>query len=110
MADMADNAVLKWAISVIAEAPPMQNVVAFLIVLILAAPLMRAGWRAFRTEKPAPPVEAVAHVVVDPGWLYTTLINTDLKIEQLRKDVAAVAAAVAVVDKILRRKASKARK
>lgn len=108
MAEMADNEILKWAVNVIAAAPPMQNLVAFLIIMLLAAPLIRAGWKEFRSKKPEPaapptPVDIVAHVMVDQAWLYTTLINIDLKLADLGKRTE-------MIEKILRRRASKARK
>ena len=109
---MSDNKLLDWAVSVIAEAPPLQNVVAFIIVLLLAAPLVRAGLREFKSKtiEPHQPKESIPVITVDPGWLYTTLINTDLKIERLTKDLAAVSGQLAAIDKILRRRAARAKK
>lgn len=118
--EASENPVLKWAINVISQAPPMQNLVAFLIVLLLAAPLIKAGWREFRSAKktePPKPVEAVPIVQVDQAWLYTTLINTDLKIGEVNKkldtigtQLAGISNQMTMMDKILRRRATKARK
>jgi hypothetical protein len=107
---MADNKPLEWAISVIAAAPPMQNVIAFLIVLCLAAPLIRAGWREFKNREKKPealPAPAPApELIQQTPWLIETLTRIQLEIEQLGRDVAKVSSQVDVVDKIMRRRAA----
>jgi hypothetical protein len=124
--EAADNPILKWAVSVIASAPPMQNVIAFLIVFLLAMPLLRAGWKEFRKKEPAisPIAFAPPALIQETPWLITTLTRIQLEVEDLKreadkfaalpaliegltKEIGRLAGIVAVVDKMLRRRTTK---
>ena len=109
------NKPLEWAVKVISDAPPMQNVVAFLVVLLLAAPLIRAGWREFRnSETEKKPTTAATppapELIQQTPWLIETLTRIQLEIEQLTRAVEELRVLTAGIDKIVRRRASKARK
>lgn len=93
----SDNKILDWALDVLSGSPPLQNVVAFVVVLLLAAPLIRAGWREFK-KPPVPPAEVVAIVKVEAAWLYTQLINMELELRSATERLAAI-------ERLLRRRA-----
>jgi len=112
----AENPILKWAIDLIAHAPPMQNVVAFLIVLLLALPLIRAGLKELRSPRrpelsaPPPPVP----IQIESPWLLQHLVEMHLAIEEIKKGVDAAnakadtnAASLASIAKLLRQRANR---
>lgn len=94
--------VIKWALDIIGKLPPvpLPTLIAFLIVALLVSPLIRKALRG-SPERVVP--EVVQHVSVDPGWLYTTLINLDLKIQGLDQKIT-------LIDRMLRRRSGRSKK
>lgn len=109
---MSDSKPLEWAVKIIGDAPPMQNVVAFLIIVLLAAPLIRAGWREFRTREGAdrPPAAAPHELIQQTPWLIETLTRIQLEGEQLARELQKLSSQVAVIDKMLRRRSGRSKK
>lgn len=113
--EAAENPILKWAVDFIAHAPPMQNMVAFLIVILLALPLIRAGLKEFRSgkvEMSAPPLSVP--VQIESPWLVQHLVEMHLAIENIKTGVDAAnakadtnAAALSSIAKLLRRRESR---
>jgi len=117
MMEPAENPILKWAVDIIAHAPPMQNVVAFIIVLLLALPLIRAGLKELRSDRRADsmtrPTTSVP-VQIESPWLVQHLVEMHLAIEDIKKGVDAAnakadtnAASLASIAKLLRQRANR---
>lgn len=105
-----------WAIATISAMPPSQNVIAFLIILLLALPIIRAGIREFRAERRPPDP-----MIQQTPWLITTLNKIDLQTQeaqrdidaieralgQIHRDLSAVGEAVAAITRLLRARKSR---
>lgn len=86
--EAAENPILKWAVDLIAHAPPMQNVVAFLIVFLLALPLIRAGWKEFRSAKQeAAPTGPPPAMIQETPWFIQTVTRIQFDIEEMKKQI-----------------------
>lgn len=114
--EAAENPILKWAVDLIAHAPPMQNLVAFLIVLLLALPLLRAGLRELRSSKrdEMMPRPAPVPIQIESPWLLQHLVEMHLSIEEIKRGVDASnakadtnAASLASIAKLLRQRANR---
>lgn len=80
-----------WALSTISAMPPAQGVIAFMIVLVLGLPLIRAGMRQFRTP---PRVAAPEPLIQQTPWLITILTKIDLQTQEARRDIDAIEQAI----------------
>lgn len=116
-----DTELSKWAISVLSSMPTMQSLVAVLVILALALPLLRAGWKEFKGRS-AGPEHAPSVPAMEP-WLVSTLTKIEMELQLIREEtrdlmpalvdlkagLAAGRAELAKVDHILRLRTKKAR-
>lgn len=88
MADItASEKLADWAIATLNALPPSQSLIAFLIILALALPLIRGGLRHFRSPSPQPVPEPL---IQQTPWLITTLSKIDLQTQEAQRDIDAI--------------------
>lgn len=116
-----ESELTKWAVSVISAMPTLQSVIAVLVILALALPLLRTGWKEFKARSPGP--EHAPSVPALEPWLVSALTKIDMEVQLIREEtrdlapmVEALTRAVEMLttkadglDKIIRLRAKRAR-
>lgn len=75
-----ETPIVEWAISELAKSPAMQSIIAAIIVLLLAFPLIRGALKAVHPAVPPPPPTPI---IQETPWLVTTLIGLQVRIDQV---------------------------
>lgn len=80
-----EGKLIDWAFGVIRSAPPIQNVAAFLVVLLAAVPLLWSGIKRFRA--PAPQRVDQIEVIQQTPWLIQMITTIEQDIKHLKNAV-----------------------
>lgn len=80
-----NQALAEWALQQISKSSPMQSIVAVLVVLLMAFPLIRSALKAVQPEHPpaAPPPPSLAPPGITSEWLIATLVGIQLGIDRM---------------------------
>ena len=116
-----ETPIVEWAISELAKSPPVQSIVAAIIVLLLAFPLIRGALKA--VDKASPPPPPPTPIIQETPWLITTITGIQIRIDQMQtkqeemqKSISeilrrqdTIAAGLAALTKLLRKRQSRSR-
>lgn len=75
-----ETPIVEWAIDQFTKSPQMQSVVAAIIVLLLAFPLIRGALKAVHPAVPPPPPTPI---IQETPWLITTVTGVQIRIDQM---------------------------
>lgn len=100
------DAIVKWALGIIDKVPPIpaSNLLAFIVIGVLIAGLIR---KAMRSPPPEPLPEAVPMVLLDAGSVYTVLTSIQMEVTKLNGRMETVEQMVRRRQKPVRRRKKK---
>ncbi|WP_424627565.1 hypothetical protein [Bradyrhizobium sp. SYSU BS000235] len=80
-----ETPLVEWAIGELGKSPPMQSVLALVIVLLVAFPLIRGALREGKAPPAVPPVlpSPPPPLIQETPWLITTLTGIQIRIDQM---------------------------
>lgn len=89
-----ETPIVEWAIGEIAKSPPMQSLLAVIIVLLLAFPLIRGALKAVHHAAAPPPATPI---IQETPWLITTVTGIQIRIDQMLEKQGELADSIAVL-------------
>lgn len=95
--------VLKWALAFVDKIPPIpaSNLLAFIIIALLIAGLVR---KAIRSPSPVPVPEPIPVVTLNASSVYTVLVNIELELAKVSKRVQLLGDEIDVIGTMMRRR------
>lgn len=76
-----ETQIVEWALGELSKSPAMQSLVAVIIVLLLAFPLIRGALKAVQPAPSPPPTP----IIQETPWLITTLTGIQIRIDQMHE-------------------------
>jgi len=95
--------VIKWALAFVDKVPPIpvSNLLAFIIIALLIAGLVR---KAMRSPPPVESTESSPIVTLNAGGIYTILVNVEIELAKVSKRLQILNDEVEVIGSMLRRR------